>query len=174
MSFARLTAPQLKKTPMKRLDFIKTNLAALGGALLAGGLPVTTRAIESAASRHAPGKAAIKLGMRVSPWMSDQHLEFMRQLELGWCRLDVHEHDFGYEALARTQERYAKHGLRIFTVFNYARLTPPLASGRTRARSTNAGVCPPYRRVGPAGLPGVRHIVDRPAAGFAGFQHQHG
>ena len=92
---------------MKRLDFIKTNLAALGGALLAGGLPAMAAPVSApVAPRSTPRQAAIKLGMRVSPGLSDQHLELMRQLELGWCRLDVHERDFGYEDFARTQERY--------------------------------------------------------------------
>jgi mannonate dehydratase len=115
---------------MKRLDFIKTNLAALGGALLAGGLPAMAAPVSAqVASRSTPRQAAIKLGMRVSPGLSDQHLELMRQLELGWCRLDVHERDFSYEDLARTQERYAKHGLRIFSVFNNTHKSPSLLLG---------------------------------------------
>ncbi len=114
---------------MKRRDFIKTNLAALGGALLAGGLPASTQAAEPSKSRRVRGKPEIKLGMRVSPGLSEQNLEFMRQLELGWCRLDVYSSDFGYEALARTRDHYEKHGLRIFTVINYARLTPALLLG---------------------------------------------
>ena len=114
---------------MKRRDFIRTNLAALGGALLAGGLPASTQAAEPAASRRVRGKPEIKLGMRVSPGLSAQHLEFMRQLGLHWCRLDVYAKDFGYEALARTRDDYEKHGLRIFSVINYARLTPALLLG---------------------------------------------
>ena len=114
---------------MKRRDFIKTNLAVLGGALLAGGWPAATRAAELAESRRAPGQPEIKLGMRVSPGLSEQNLEFMRQLELHWCRLDVYSKDFGYEALAHTRDNYEKHGLRIFSVINYARLTPALLLG---------------------------------------------
>jgi mannonate dehydratase len=115
---------------MKRLDFIKTNLAALGGALLAGGLPAMAAPVSApVAPRSTPRQAAIKLGMRVSPGLSDQHLELMRQLELGWCRLDVHERDFGYEDFARTQERYAKHGLKIQSVHNNNLRGPALLLG---------------------------------------------
>jgi len=114
---------------MKRREFIRTNLAALGGALLAGGLPASTRAAEPAESRRLSGKPEIKLGMRVSPGLSEQNLEFMRQLGLHWCRLDIYAKDFGYEALARTRDDYEKHGLRIFSVINYARLTPALMLG---------------------------------------------
>jgi mannonate dehydratase len=114
---------------MKRRDFIRTNLTALGGALLAGGVPTSALAAASAEPRRVSGKPEVKLGMRVSPGMSDENLEFMRQLELGWCRLDVYSGDFGYEALARTRDRYAEHGLRIFSVINYTRLTPALLLG---------------------------------------------
>ncbi len=115
---------------MKRLDFIKTNLAALGGVLLAGSLPTRAAPVSAPVPpRPTPRKAAIKLGMRVSPWMTDEHLELMRQLELGWCRLDVHEKDFGYEDLARTQERYAKHGLKIQSVHNNNLRGPALLLG---------------------------------------------
>ncbi len=119
---------------MKRLDFIKTNLAVLGGALLANGLTSTVRATESTATpaltpRRPPAKSAIKLGMRISPGLSDEHLEFMRQLELGWCRLDVHLRDFSYDDLARTQDRFAQHGLRIEAVNNNQFKSPALLLG---------------------------------------------
>jgi mannonate dehydratase len=115
---------------MKRLDFIKTNLAALGGALLVGSLPAMAAPVSApVAPRPTPRKSAVKLGMRVSAWMSEEHLELMRQLELGWCRLDVHEKDFGYEDMARTQDRYAKHGLRIQSVANNNLRGPALLLG---------------------------------------------
>lgn len=114
---------------MKRLDFIKTNLAALGGALLANSMPTPARAAESGPVRRPPGPAALKLGMRISPGLSDEHLEFMRQLELGWCRLDVHLRDFGYDELARTQDRFARHGLRIEAVNNNQFKNPALLLG---------------------------------------------
>ena len=114
---------------MERRDFIKANLAALGGAWLAGGLPAAAPASEPVPGRRPPGKAAIKLGMRVSHELSDAQLEFLRQLELGWCRLDVHVPNFGYEELARTQERYARHGLKIQAVNNNQLRGPSLLQG---------------------------------------------
>lgn len=115
---------------MKRLDFIKTNLAALGGALFASGLAATARATAPASPpQRPPAKSAIKLGMRISPGLSDEHLEFMRQLELGWCRLDVHLRDFSYDDLARTQERFAQHGLKTEAVNNNQFKSPALLLG---------------------------------------------
>ena len=114
---------------MNRSDFIKANLAVLGGALLTGNLLATSATSAPVAPQRLPRASAIKLGMRVSAWLTDPQLEFMRQLELGWCRLDVHEKDFAYEDLARTQDRYAKHGLKIQSVANNNLRGPALLLG---------------------------------------------
>lgn len=138
---------------MERREFIKTNLAALGGALFMGGRPALAQAAAPAAPRRAAGLPAIKLGMRVAPELGEENLAFMRQLGLGWCRVDVHARDFGYEDLARTRDRFDRHGLRIFSVINYARQTPALLTGGPEREGQLAAFARGIGDLGRLGIP---------------------
>ncbi|MEN6625581.1 MAG: mannonate dehydratase [Candidatus Sumerlaeia bacterium] len=100
---------------MERRDFLKANLAAVGGAMLGGCAAMKPKAAAPgpALKEFAPG---IKLGMRLRAKTRDADLQFMHQLGMRWCRLDIWPPDGGYDAMARIQERFEKNGIRIFTV----------------------------------------------------------
>ncbi len=100
---------------MRRREFLLANLgAAIGGTLLSG-IP-TGRAHAAAASvTSKPIAPGVKLGMRLPPRLSQEDLEFMRQLNLGWCRLDLNPEDAGEEAVRATVADYAKGGVGVFS-----------------------------------------------------------
>ncbi|MCE5229518.1 mannonate dehydratase [bacterium] len=100
---------------MERRDFLKANLAALGGAMLTGCMtakPVVAPP-KPTLSNVPPG---VKLGMRLRKGVQDADLKFMHQLGMRWCRLDIWPPDGSYDAMARIQERFEKNGIKIFTV----------------------------------------------------------
>ncbi len=105
---------------MERRDFLKANLALLGGAMLAGcSTPIGS--LQPAAPP--PPKLTlptlepgVKLGMRLRPGVTDADLQFMHQLGMRWCRLDIGPPDGSYDRTARLFERFDRNGIRIFTV----------------------------------------------------------
>ncbi len=105
---------------MERRDFLKANLALLGGAMLAGcSTPIGS--LQPAAPP--PPKLTlptlepgVKLGMRLRPGVTDADLQFMHQLGMRWCRLDIWPPDGSYDRMARLFERFDRNGIRIFTV----------------------------------------------------------
>jgi mannonate dehydratase len=111
-----------------RRNFLKLPLAA--GA--AGGL-----AYLAYLSRAEPGKEPkpdpaprrpvldeydeknIKLAHRVSAGISDDDLLFLKQIGLRWARVEFQAAEATLDNMARVKERFARHGIKIFSAVNY-------------------------------------------------------
>lgn len=104
---------------MERREFLMANLALIGGAMLTGCStigslqPVSPPQPKLTMPGMAPG---VKLGMRLRPSVTDADLQFMHQLGMRWCRLDIWPPDGSYDSMSRIFERFDKNGIRIFTV----------------------------------------------------------
>ncbi|MBI3471693.1 MAG: mannonate dehydratase [Candidatus Solibacter usitatus] len=64
--------------------------------------------------------ANIKLAHRLSSDISDDDLLFLKQIGMRWARVEFGTHDPDLDYLARTQKRYARFGLQIFSGVHYA------------------------------------------------------
>ncbi len=115
-------------TIMQRRDFLKNNLSALGGALLAGAWPVAAPAAGQS-PRPVQIEPGIKLGMRLPPGLGTAELNFLSQLGLTWCRLDLNGEDAAPDRLAQTRDTYQDAGVRIYTVMNRGMRHPALLEG---------------------------------------------
>ncbi len=91
-----------------RRDFLKMPLAA--GA--AGAFPRVAPAQKRAIDEYDPGN--IKLAHRVPANISDDDLLFQKQIGLRWARLEF-GNEAPFEVIRRTQERYARYGIKIFS-----------------------------------------------------------
>ncbi len=93
---------------MKRRAFLAAPLAA--GAARA---PGPRRLIDE----YDP--ANIKLAHRLPSTISDQDLLFLKQIGMRWARVEFGT-EAPFETIRRTQERFARYGLRIFSGVHYA------------------------------------------------------
>lgn len=103
---------------MHRRQFLQKGLlATAGGSLLAGISAAESRVVPNPAGQTStPGPARIKLGTRLPPRLGEEALAFMRQLNLGWCRLDINPEDATESFLGRTIEQYTKGGIRTYAI----------------------------------------------------------
>ena len=104
---------------MRRREFLLSQIALAGAIAAGGGALAASTGGEMPPAKTSGGKPGKpKLGMRLPPGLSDADLQFLRERERTWCRLDVNADDATYEKLARTKEHYEKNGIRIWTVMN--------------------------------------------------------
>lgn len=52
--------------------------------------------------------------------ISDDDLLFLKQIGLRWARVNFHPSHADFDAIARTQKRFARFGLKIFSAVHYA------------------------------------------------------
>ena len=111
---------------MQRREFVsKTLVAALGASLTASRVAGAHASPSSTTPPVQPARAEIKLGMRVPPRLPDEALTLMRQLNFGWCRLDLNPEDATEAFMRETTERYARGGVRVFAATcRFARVVP--------------------------------------------------
>jgi mannonate dehydratase len=95
-----------------RRDLLKLALAAGVGALgpLAGAARAQTRRVID---EYDPGN--VKLAHRVPATISDDDLLFLKQIGLRWARVEFGDAETPFDVIRRTQERYARLGMRIFS-----------------------------------------------------------
>jgi mannonate dehydratase len=74
--------------------------------------------------------ANIKLAHRVSADISDSDLHFLRQIGLRFARVEFGNADVTLDFMRRTQERYARFGIAIFSGVHYAYRTLDVQLGR--------------------------------------------
>jgi mannonate dehydratase len=60
----------------------------------------------------------IKLAHRVGPGITDDELLFLKQIGLRWARVDLSAADATLDNMAKVQQRFARHGTKIFSVAN--------------------------------------------------------
>jgi mannonate dehydratase len=96
---------------MNRRVFLQKGMGAvLGLALFAN----RTRAL--AGPDPVPLEPAVKLGVRLPPRLEPGQLALLRQLDLGWCRVDINPEDAEEERLSRICDTYAAAGVNSFAV----------------------------------------------------------
>jgi len=62
----------------------------------------------------------IKLAHRVSSGLSEDDILFLKQIGLRWVRVELQTAEAAVDGLRRVQERFARHGLRIFSAMHPA------------------------------------------------------
>lgn len=97
-----------------RRDMLRLPLAA-GAAHLAG---IAASAAPKATDKrdideYAPGNT--KLCRRLSSEISDDDMLFLKQIGLRWARVEFGNHAPEFEYIRRTQERFAKHGIKVYS-----------------------------------------------------------
>src|SRR3954465_4651589 len=93
-----------------RRSFLKASLATGAlGALQQAAAPPRKPVIDE----HDPKN--IKLAHRVPSTISDEELLFLAQIGLRWARVEFQASESDLEALTRVQQRFQRHGLRIFS-----------------------------------------------------------
>jgi mannonate dehydratase len=110
--------------PPHRRGFLRASLAAgAGGAVLAaaysrqrGGDPAAAPAavIDEYDDRN------IKLAHRTPSTASDDELLFLKQIGLRWARVELQPAEAGLDALRRVQQRFARHGMQIYSAMHPA------------------------------------------------------
>jgi mannonate dehydratase len=117
-----------KKVRRSRRGFLKASVAAgAAGALLYSGYSRNQPA-EEPKPASAPGKPVIdehddrniKLAHRVSSGLGDEDLLFLKQLGLRWARVELQASEGSLDALGRVQQRFARHGIKIYSVMHPA------------------------------------------------------
>ena len=112
-----------------RRDFLKAPLVAgAAGALLYAGYSGTGGKGETAATEKSAGRsvideqnpANIKLAHRVSAKISDDDLLFLKQIGLGWARVNFPPEASTLAELRKTQQRFARFGVKIYSGVHYA------------------------------------------------------
>lgn len=127
----KLEQPALHSTGEGRRRFLKASLAtgAAGGLFYAGYSRNTTAGVG-----QAPGQAErarkpvldeydtnnIKLAHRVSSRLRDDDLLFLKQIGLRWMRVELQPGEHTLDALSLVQQRFARHGLQIFSAMHPA------------------------------------------------------
>jgi mannonate dehydratase len=117
-----MTSPHEHRSSSRR-GFLAASLAAGGaGALLyaQSGRQADTKDVKAAPP---PGRAVIdehderniKLAHRVPSTITDDELQFLRQIGLRWARVEFQAGEIELDALSRVQRRFEQAGIRIFS-----------------------------------------------------------
>src|SRR5882762_3057290 len=87
----------------------------LRSMLFAGAMPLVAQAPARRTGQNQP--AGIKLAHRLNATsITDDDLLFLQQIGLTWVRLEFPEAELSFDALRATQERFARFGMRIYSV----------------------------------------------------------
>lgn len=101
-----------------RRSFLKSSAAAFA----ASALGATTSGQPAGASDEARASvideydpANVKLARRVPASIGDEDMLFLKQMGLRWVRVDFSASEATYDAMARLQDRFAEHEIRIYS-----------------------------------------------------------
>lgn len=125
------TAKSSENPKPARRDFLKLPLAAgAAGALLYAGYSQDADSDEAENSAQQSSKPArvidehdpgnIKLAHRISANISDDDLLFMKQLGMRWARVNFPVDQSNLDFMRRTQQRFERFGIRIYSAVHYA------------------------------------------------------
>jgi mannonate dehydratase len=114
-----------------RRRFLQASLAAgAAGALLYSGYARNPAASEEEPAARAAGSRKpvldeydeknLKLAHRVSSSLSDDDLLFLQQIGLRWARVELQSAEADFDTLSRVQQRFARHGIRVFSAMHPA------------------------------------------------------
>jgi mannonate dehydratase len=120
--------------------------AALAASTRGGGLAQRKRLDE-----HDP--ANTRLAHRVSARISDEDLLFLQQIGLRWARVEFGAEPTSLDAIRTTQERFERHGIRIFSGVQYAYRSPKVQLGQPGRDQDIETYCGFLRDLGKLGIP---------------------
>jgi mannonate dehydratase len=124
LDHAEQASPETRGKGRRR--FLKASLAAgAAGALLYSGYsrnaaPGDEKPTAQAAPSRKPvpdeyDAGNIKLAHRVSSALGDDDLLFLKQIGLRWARVEFRLQDSSLDAMRQVQQRFARHGIQIFS-----------------------------------------------------------
>lgn len=83
---------------------------------------------KSPISEDDPGN--VKICHRINSNITDDELLFLKQIGLKWARVEFGDGQVPFEQLRRTQERFARYGMKIFSAVHYAYRQTDVQLGR--------------------------------------------
>lgn len=119
-----------------RRGFLKVGLASgAAGALLYAGYPRGAAPGEGKAPARKPVRDEhddknIKLAHRVPSSLSDDDLLFLKQIGVRWARVEFQAAETSLDALSPVQQRFARHGIKIFSAVHPIYRSPKIQLGQ--------------------------------------------
>ena len=141
-----------------RRDFLKLPFAVVAGqSFLVEGRPGTAAETQPAVAARDRvideyDPANIKIAHRISAQISNEDLLFLKQIGMRWARVNFGTNE-EFEVMRRTQERFARFGLQIYSGVHYAYRDLKIQLGKPGRDELIDRYCTFLRNLGRLGIP---------------------